>query len=174
MKHFEFLKRILIERKNTVRKLRDEIEFKRIYELYFNTVYRVVFIHMKNEHDTGDIVQDVFYKFFISEKEFNDDEHIKAWLLACANNACMDFFRSKHNKNVDLDKIIDKGEQFEHDETIDMVLALPEKYKFVIYMFYYEDYKADEIAKILGIPHATVRIRLKRGRELLKKKLQGG
>lgn len=155
-------------------KLRDKAEFNRIYDKYFQTIYRMVFVHMKNQHDTSDIVQDVFYKFFISEKEFNDDEHIKAWLLRIAHNASVDFFRSKHNKNSELDSIKEKGENFKSDELIDLVLALPEKYKSAIYMFYYEDYKSEEIAKILHIPHATVRIRLKRGRDLLKEKLKGG
>ncbi len=153
---------------------RDENEFKRIYEMYFDTMYKAVFIRLKNSQDSADIVQDVFYKFYISEKEFSSDEHIKAWLYTCSHNACMDFFRSKHRKNVALDEINSLSSDFEFDETISSVLNLPDKYKMVIFMYYYEDYNANEIAEILKIPPATVRIQLKRGREILKKKLKGG
>ncbi len=152
-------------------KIRDEVEFKRIYEKYFDTVYRIAYIHLKNQQNSLDIAQDIFYKLLINEKVFNDDEHIKAWLCTCTHNACVDFFRSKHNKTQDLDSVTEQAEDFKSDEIIELVLSLPEKYKTIIYMFYYEDYKSEEISKILNLSHSTVRVRLKRGREILKNKL---
>lgn len=153
---------------------RNKDEFIRIYEKFFDTIYRVAFLVMKNQQDTSDITQDVFYKFYTNLKEFNGDEHIKAWLLTCAHNACMDFFRSKHRKTSDIDEAIDIGVEFEVDETLEVLLKLPEKYKTPIYMYYYEGYDTKEISKLLNISHSTVRIQLKRGRELLKNKLEGG
>ena len=55
---------------------------------------------------------------------------------------------------------------------LEYVLLLPEKYRIPIHLHYYEDYSTREIAQVLDIPEATVRIRLKRGREKLKKVLQ--
>lgn len=153
---------------------RNKDEFSRVYEKFFETIYKVTFLLMKNQQDTADIVQDVFYKFYVNLKEFNDDEHIKAWLLTCSRNACMDFFRSKHRKTTDIDEAIDIGVEFEVDETLGILLELPEKYKTPLYMYYYEGYDTKDISKILGISHPTVRIQLKRGRELLKKKIEGG
>ena len=145
-------------------------DFGEVYEKFFDTVYRIAFIHIKKQEDAADVSQEVFFKFLITKKEFESDEHKKAWLIACAHNASMDYFRSKWRKNVELDEL--KGSlPFKIDETLEILLSLPDKYKTPIYMYYYEGYKTDEIARILRKPSATVRVNLKRGRELLKKRI---
>lgn len=145
-------------------------DFGEIYERYFDMIYRIAFLHIKKPEDAADVCQEVFFKFLISKKEFESDEHKKAWLIACAHNASMDYFRSKWRKNVELTEIKDSL-PFKIDETLEVLLCLPEKYKTPIYMHYYEGYKTDEIARILRKPSATVRVNLKRGRELLKKRI---
>lgn len=150
------------------------MDFEDAYNRYFDMVYRVAFIHIKKPDDAADISQEVFFKFLICTKEFESEEHKKAWLLSCAHNATMDYFRSKLRKNVSLDAVQEFSLPFEVDETIGVLLTIPEKYKTALYMYYYEGYKTEEIAKILHKPNSTVRVNLKRGRELLKKKLGGG
>lgn len=148
-------------------------DFAEIYEKYFDSVYRIAFIHIKRPDDAADVSQDVFFKYLICQKEFESEEHKKAWLLACAHNGAMDYFRSKWRKNVDIDELRNlPGLPFEIDDTLEVLLTLPEKYKTPLYMHYYEGYKTEEIAKILHKPGATVRVNLKRGRELMKKKLE--
>lgn len=158
----------------TTPKVMGETEFKEAYEEYFSMVYKVAFLHVKKVDDAADIAQDVFFKYYISNKSFENREHIKAWLLTCAHNACMDYFRSKLRKNVSLDDVKTSMPPFEIDETLGVLLTLPDKYKTPIYMYYYEGYSTEEIAKILKKPQATVRVNLHRGRDLLKKKLKGG
>lgn len=148
--------------------------FQEIYESHFNTIYRVAFLHVKKPEEAGDIVQDVFLKLLLCKKDFAGPEHIKAWLLTCTHNACMDFFRSKLRKNVSLDEVKAASLPFEIDETLGVLLTLPDKYKTPIYLYYYEGYSTEEIASLLHKPHSTVRVNLHRGRELMKKKLEGG
>lgn len=152
---------------------RTEAEFQEAYEKYFDTVYRMAFLHVKKPEEAADIAQDVFFKYYCDHKIFEGPEHLKAWLLTCSHNACMDYFRSKIRKNVSLDRIQEMGLPFEIDETLGVLLSLPDKYKTPIYMHYYEGYSTDEIGKLLHKPGATVRVNLHRGREMLKKKLKG-
>lgn len=149
-------------------------DFEETYNKYFDMVYRIAFIHIKKPDDAADVSQEVFFKFLICKKEFTSEEHKKAWLITCANNSSFDYFRSKLRKNVSLDAVRGFSMPFEVDETLGLLLTIPEKYKTPLYMYYYEGYKTEEIAKILRKPASTVRVNLKRGRELLKKKLGGG
>lgn len=147
-------------------------DFDEIYEKYFDTVYRVVFLHIRKPDDVGDVVQDVFLQFLICKKTFESDEHKKAWLLRCAHNGAMDYFRAKWRKHVSIDDLREIPTlPFEIDSTLEVLLTMPEKYRTPLYLYYYEGYKTEEIAKLLVRPGATVRINLKRGRELLKKRL---
>ncbi len=148
----------------------DKEEFKLIYDEFFDPIYKYTFLHVKNQEDSLDIVQEVFLKLYTSNKIFNEKEHTKAWLLRCAYNACIDHFRAnkKYSKNVEIEKAEDLSQPFETDETLELILALPEKYKATIYLHYYEGYSTEEIAKLLKKPNATIRTHLKRGRELLK------
>ncbi|MFI3206254.1 MAG: RNA polymerase sigma factor [Clostridia bacterium] len=148
-------------------------EFTRIYNKYFDSLYKFIFVIVKNPQDTADICQDVFYKLFVTDKNFLDDEHIKAWLFTCSKNASVDFFRKKEHKNSDIEKSIHIGENMYFDETLPVIQSLDQKYRECLILHYYEGYKTDEIAKILGTANATIRIRLKRARALLKNKLKG-
>ena len=59
------------------------------------------------------------------------------------------------------------------DTTLDAVLRLPDKYKDVVYLHYYEGYKTGEIAEMLGEKPSTVRNRLRDARALLRQALGG-
>lgn len=148
-------------------------DFEETYDKYFDTLYRIAFLHIKRPSDSLDVVQDVFYKFLLTKKEFESEAHKKAWLITCAHNATMDYFRAKMRKNVSLDTVKEFSLPFQVDETIGVLLSLPEKYKTPLYMYYYEGYKTDEIAKILKKRPSTIRVTLHRGREILREKLGG-
>lgn len=145
-------------------------DFDEAYEKYFDSVYRIAFIHIRKPDDAADVSQEVFFKYLICTKEFVNEEHKKAWLLTCAHNGAMDYFRSKWRKNVSIDDVRQKLD-FEVDDTLEVLLTLPEKYKTPLYMHYYEGYKTEEIAKMLKKPGSTIRVNLKRGRELMRKQL---
>ena len=90
-------------------------------------------------------------------------------------NECKRVLRSPWRRAGDIEEYANElhFETPEHSELFYAVMELPEKYRTAIYLYYYEDYSTDEIARLTGTPAATVRTRLRRGRELLKAGLEG-
>jgi RNA polymerase sigma-70 factor (ECF subfamily) len=156
--------------------MRDEAEAKRALELYADAVRRICFIHLKNRADMEDVFQEVFLKYILHEQPFESHAHEKAWLIRVAINACKDVLKSFFRKNVtsieELDTepfCLSDGES----EILDAVLRLPEHYRDVIYLCYYEGYSAVEIAKMLGKNENTIYTWLSRARRKLKEWLGG-
>ena len=156
--------------------MRDESEINRAVEEYADMVRRVCFYHLKNREDTEDVFQNVFLKYMLCDKPFKDREHEKAWLLRVAINACKDYVKSFFRRNaIPLETLreMEAGGMEEHREVLEAVLALPGKYKDVIYLHYYEGYSAAEMGRILGRKENTVYSLLSRGRAMLKEALGG-
>ena len=142
-----------------------------------NDILRLAYSYMKSRDDAEDIVQDVLIRFMQSAKQFEDEEHVKAWLLRVAANLCKDRLKSaQRQREVAMPEGYDVAATSEEDETGDIlqaVMRLPDKYRSVIHLYYYEEYKTSEIAAILQKKEATVRSLLKRGREKLEKMMKG-
>jgi len=139
-------------------------------------VYRVCFLYLKNSADTEDAVQNVFIKLINTTKPFKNDEHEKAWLIRCATNHCKDVLKSAYKKRTDFDiseDIPDKESEDSHEDLLEALMKLPDKYKDCIYLHYYEGYKTDEIAALLNKPGSTIRSHLSEARELLRETLGG-
>lgn len=141
-----------------------------IYQRNLSMVYRVSFSYMKNKSDTDDIVSEIFLKLIQTKIYFEDNEHEKAWLLRTTINLCKDSLKSwrRKNKNIDDYENIESDNPYEIDETLKIVMHLPERYKDAIYLYYYEGYSTEEIAQILKKPHSTIRNHLSESRKLLK------
>lgn len=156
--------------------MRNDI-FEEFYKRNFKLVYRVCFTYMKNAPDAEDCTEDVFVKVLNGDYEFNDEEHEKKWLTVTAINLCKDRLKSWKHKSVssleELEMEIPDNSSFEIDETLAVVMKLPPKYKDVIYLHYYMDYKTEDIAKLLKKPPSTIRNHLREAREVLKTKLGG-
>ena len=147
--------------------------FLQIYERYKNTVYSVIFNYVKNTEDTADLLQEVFISLMNSDVLFMSDEHMKAWLIRVASNKCKNFLRGKkHISDAPLPEDIPYETSESNNDLLRIVLTLPEKYRIPIHLFYYEDYSIKKIASVLDEPEATIKIRLKRGREKLGKILR--
>jgi len=149
--------------------LRTNKDFMAIYERHVDTVYRVCFMYMKNEVDTEDMVQTTFLKLWSYGGTFENVEHEKAWLIVTASNLCKNFFRCAWKKYTSFDlqeNLAVKKETY--DETLEAVLQLPQRYKIVIYLYYYEGYRSNEIARLLNAKESTIRSHLHKGRKLLK------
>jgi RNA polymerase sigma-70 factor (ECF subfamily) len=125
---------------------------------------------VQNTEDTADLLQEVFIKLFATEDDFQNEEHMKAWLIRVSINLCKNHLRSvKIRKIVPLEEDIPFFDQREDNDLLKVVFTLPEKYRIPIHLFYYESYSIKEIGNILDMPEATVKIRLKRAREKLGK-----
>lgn len=156
--------------------MRGEQETDLAIQRYGDTVRRLCMIHLKNEADTQDIFQTVFLKYLLYKGEFESQEHEKAWMIRVTLNACKDllksFFRSR---TVPLEELTDCARQMTDDnrEVLNAVLALPQKYRDVIYLHYYEGYTAPEIGRILGRKVNTVYTDLTRAKGRLREMLGG-
>lgn len=143
---------------------------------YGDTVRRLCMVHLKNYADTEDIFQTVFLKYALTSVSFDSDEHEKAWLIRVTLNACKDLLKSIfRSRTVSLEELVEQPAQLsaDHREVLEAVLSLPARYRDVVYLHYYEEYTAPEIARILGKNVNTVYTRLTRAKGLLREKLGG-
>ena len=156
--------------------LRTDKEIAEIFGRHNKTVYRVCFAYMKNTADTEDVVQDTFYKLIQSGMAFESPEHEKAWLIRVASNLCKNALKHWWRKREDIEdhKNLEGSNSFEIDETFNVVMNLPDKYKTVVFLYYYEGYDSVEISKILNKPQSTIRNYLHEARKILKENIKQG
>ena len=144
---------------------------EKLIEEYQNSLYVAAFSICKNNHDAEDVVQDTFIKYISNNNDFESKEHIKAWLLRVAinlaKNRMITFFRRKVVPMEDYMLDIEMTSE-DSNNLLNAVMRLPQKYRIVIHLFYYEDYSVKEIADILKISPDNVKTRLARGRKQLK------
>ena len=150
--------------------MRSEEEVRGAIEKYGDMVLRLCMVYLKNRADTEDIFQEVFFKYCTYNKEFMNDEHKKAWFIRVTVNACKDLLRSFFHRNaLSLEEygdiaVIDKGQS----EVFEALFKLPERNRSIVYLYYYEGYKAEEIAGMLSLNVNTVYTLLSRSKKLLK------
>lgn len=148
-----------------------------LFDRYSDMVYRISLNIVRNCEEAQDVVMDTFVAL-MKQDTFNDENHIKAWLIRTAENKSLNVISSaRMRKNQPLDEVLENTlaaplTEGEYD-VLDLVMRLPDKLKTTIYMFYYEDMSAAEISAVLGISEATVYKRLERGRSSLKISLEG-
>lgn len=145
-------------------------QFTRYAEQHMDTVFRVAFSYMKSRADADDITQNVLIKLYHAEKKFEDDTHLKHWLIRVTINECKKALLSPWTRSEPIEDYAATltFETKEHSDLFYAVMNLPKKYRVAVFLYYYEDYSTDEISGLLGIPKATVCTHLKRGREKLK------
>ncbi len=150
----------------------------RIIHTYGNSVLRMCFLYLKDAHLAEDAAQETFLKVYRSYAQFDGSAGEKTWIMRIAINVCKDYLRSAWNRRVNVVEALQDipvTQEYPHeDETLlQEVMRLKPKYQEVILLFYYQDMKISEIAKVLNAPESTVSVRLKRAREQLKKRLEG-
>jgi len=151
--------------------LRADEEITEIYYRHVDTVYRICFSYMKNAADTEDMVQETFLKLMTHGQQFQSQNHEKAWLIVTAANTCKDELRrwKRRLKHIHSQPTPEYTISESYQGMLDAILALPAKYKDVVYLHYYEGYRTTEIANMLHRPESTVRNQLSRARKMLKK-----
>ena len=145
-----------------------------VVDYYGDTVYRVAMNQVKNETDAQDIFQEVFLRFIQYKKGFASMEHAKAWFIRVTINCCNSFF-AKRSRQAEVELVKDVVQEEVTDYGVsEYVQSLEEKYRIVVHLFYYEEYKIKEIAEILDENENTIKTRLARARKILKEKWEAG
>ena len=150
-------------------------DFETIYDTYASLLFRLALSHLQNREDAEDVVHDVFAKYLEVAHKLKDDEHRRAWLVKVTVNKCHDSFRRKRNRiHIPLDDIneLPCEEKEELPDVLGMVANLSEKYKTVIVLHYLEGYLVEEISSMLSISDSAVKMRLSRGRDMLRNNMQ--
>jgi len=150
----------------------------RAYDLYGAQLYRVAYSLLQSRESAEDAVQDTFARYMTYDKPFRDEEHEKAWLIRVTINRCRDLQRAGSVREyTPLEDLLhhpgqpDDGWQ-EGQPVLRAVLALPEKYRTVLVLHGLEGQPVEVIASELHITASAVKMRLKRGREMLQLALE--
>ncbi len=136
-------------------------------DTYSDMLFRICFVSLGNREDAEDAVQDTFLKYIQKAPDFNGSEHEKAWLIRVAINRCRDIKRMRRPK-VDFDSLEEYIAAPESNEALTALMSLPEKYRTVLTLKCVEGYSVKEIAGMIGRTESAVKMRLKKGRELLR------
>ena len=151
------------------------IDTQVVMEKYKDNLFSAAFSICKSAADADDVVQDTLIQYHMTAKQFDNEQHIRAWLLRVAinkaKNVNMSFWRRASAPLEDYTETL----VFETPEAKGLfteVLKLPEKYRIVIHLYYYEDYPVKEIAQILHTSESNIKVRLSRGRKMLKTTLK--
>ena len=154
-----------------------KLPVQEIVSKYKNNIYAAAFSICANAGDAEDVVQDTLLQYYMTHTNFDNEEHIRAWLLRVAINKALNIQRSFwHRHKVPLEDYMETL-SFETPESRDLfaeVMKLPEKYRAVVHLFYYEDYSIREISQILKTSESNVKVRLSRARAMLKESLKEG
>ena len=166
-------------------------EDKEVYDIetlmrkYGNDVLRTAYMYVKDSHLAEDIFQDVFIKVNQKLSTFQGNSSIKTWIIRITINTCKDYIKSAWNQRVVpmseyQENILTSDNDFtavekEEDNKIirKMVMDLPDKYKDVLLLVYYQDMTISEAASVLKIAEGTAKSRLSRAKEKLKLYLEG-
>lgn len=150
--------------------------FSDMYEKHSKSVYGVCLLYLKNKDDAEEAVAESFIRLMEHRKEFESEDHAKAYLMKTSVNICKNILKSAWKKSVIHDEeVLMYMSTDEEKGLMEEVLELPPKYRVIIYMHYYQGYKAQEIADMMNISLSAVLSRLSRGRKKLKDiLLEGG
>lgn len=152
---------------------RAALGFEAAYDAYGPMVYRLAMVYLGRRADAEDAAQEAFVRLLYKAPRFTDAEHEKRWLLRVTVNLCRDQLKGFWRRRaVELDPGLPVRDP-ERLGLAEAIAALPETCKAVIHLHYYEGYSVAETAEILKLSQSAVKMRLKRGRELLQMEMEG-
>jgi RNA polymerase sigma-70 factor, ECF subfamily len=169
----------------------DQNAFAEIVELFQDKLYRICYRMLGNQHEAEDIAQEAFVRAFINIHTFDTNRKFSTWLYRIGTNLCIDRIRKKKpdyyldaevagTEGLNMYSQIPSKEELPEQEVLKMemqdrvqyeISRLPDKYRAVIVLKYMEDLPLQEISEILEMPLGTVKTRIHRGREALRKQL---
>lgn len=138
---------------------------------YGNMLFRICLVMLKNPVDAEDAVQETMLKYIQKTPEFESSDHEKAWLIKVASNKCRDILKSRwRNVPLNFEMIREYSCSVEDSRIMEALMSLPDKFRIVMTLYYVEEYRVDDIAKIIGKTSSCVKMRLQKGRKLLEER----
>lgn len=154
----------------------DEAQLEDAARRYRDNLFAIAFQYTKSAADADDMAQIALLKCYREKKPFASEAHIRNWLIRVTINECKRYLTSPWRRYTA--PIEDYAETLgfetpEQSELFAAVMALPQKYRVPIHLYYYEDYSVREVAEMLGLRESAVQTRLLRARQKLKQTLEG-
>ena len=158
-----------------MRKRQPDTEAQRLVQTYADLILRLGYTYLKSTHDAEDVCQNVLIKLLQTDRAFESAEHERAWIVRATANACKDVLRSARRRtSVALDAVAEAAAPEVPDSAVlEAVMELSQPFREALYLHYYEGYSTQEIAQLLHCRPGTVRSRLSRARERLRRLLGG-
>jgi RNA polymerase sigma-70 factor (ECF subfamily) len=171
----------------------DRHAFAELVELYKDKIFHLAYRMLNNKHEAEDAVQETFLRVYTNLHRYDENQKFSTWIFRIATNHCIDRLRKRKHTAYSLDAEMPDGEGNDyysmlasHDDLPEKQIilsetqqqirkaidALPEKYKAVVILRYLQDMSLQEISDVLDMPVTTVKTRVHRGREYLRKKLE--
>lgn len=149
--------------------IQTEKQYREIVEKYSDMIYRIAYQRVLNQYDAEDIVQEVFVKLLCNKNYFRDGERVKAWLIRVTVNLCVNYKKKlARQKTISASQLEIPFTEPER-EILEELYLLSDEDRIILYLYYYEEYKIREIAKILRQKQNTINSKLTRARNKLKK-----
>ena len=143
-------------------------ELSRIISEYTHSLVRLAFTYTKSVPDAEDIVQEVMVRLITKKPYFENKTHEKAWMVRVTINTSINYVKAvKRHKNEPLDYDIPEIPKEEY-YLVELIDQLSEKYRTVLYLYYFEGYAIKEIAQIMKKSESTITTWMARGRKKLK------
>lgn len=161
----------------------DKASFDMLYEKYKNMALHTAYLITGDYSYSEDVVQDTFVKVYLHCKELKNDSGFRAWMMQILVRTAYKSGKKKSRELPDEDILVkaDKGQRFssvdqviareEAEMIAGAVKALPIKQRTVVVLYYYQEYRVNEIAAMLGVLEGTVKSRLHTARKMLRKSL---
>ncbi len=142
-----------------------------IVHVYGNMLFRLCLVMLGNDTDAEDAVQETIIKYLQKAPSFENSEHEKAWLITVAKNECRNILRFRQrNQQISLEYLEDIPFDSSDNGILEALMSLPEKFRLVLMLYYVEEYRIADIARIIQKTPSAVKMRLKKGRKLLEEK----
>jgi RNA polymerase sigma-70 factor, ECF subfamily len=161
------------------------IRIEEIMDTYGTNIYHLVYCYVHDKAIAEDLTQEVFFTAHVKQLSFRQEASLKSWITRIAINKCKDYLRSSYIKRTIVSNLFQPFmkntaqspeevilQQDEAETLSELVLNLPIKYREVILLYYYQDFSILEISSVLKVKEATVKSRLRRGRDRLKLKIE--
>ncbi len=170
----------------------DQRAFAEIVELYKDKIFHLAYRMLNNRHEAEDIVQETFLRVYKNLDRYDVNQKFSTWIYRIGTNLCIDRLR-KRKPTYSLDADINDQEGMDgysmlpsddHTPESEMLISetqqiihqaidsLPAKYKTIMILRYIQDMSLQEISDVLTLPVTTIKTRVHRGREFLRKKLE--
>jgi len=168
----------------------DPAAFRELIQLYRDQIHRLAYRMLHNQHDSEDVVQETFVRVYLNLNQYDETQKFSTWIYRIGKNLCIDLLRKKkeaHSLDSGLDddkerSFYDKlpsGEMGPENRVLlnelreqlrKAIDKLSDKYRTIVTLYYLNDLSLEEISSTLGLPVTTVKSRLHRGREQLRRK----